>query len=361
MPETKTADRPLTFETLGWNSFREEHFSECRQQGLDPGRIAIEDKQHYVVLTRDGRLSARIAGKLLHKAGSPAELPKVGDWVALAVYPQENKAVIHHVLPRRTKLSRKVPGRGLEEHVLVTNVDTAVVVQALDSTFNPRLLERHLLMVLEGGVAPVIALNKTDVCDRQPERVSQAKAVAGGAPIIAVSARTGQAIDDLMRLIRPGETVVFIGGSGVGKSTLINSLYGEEIQATAEVRESDSKGRHTTSWRELIVLPNGALVIDTPGMRELQIWLSGEGIHEAFPDIEELALQCRFGNCSHTVEQGCAVLQALAQGILPRARYDGCLKLLHEIEFLERAQRWGTRVERTRFGRKGAAAGKKRR
>ena len=185
------------------------------------------------------------------------------------------------MLPRRTKLSRKVTGRETEEQVLVTNVDIAFVVQALDRSFNLALLQRHLAMVVEGGVKPVVVLNKADLCDDVLAKLAAVEPVAADAPVVAVSAKTGRAIDRLTQLILPRETMVFIGASGVGKSSLINQIYGEEVQATMEVRESDAKGRHMTSWRELIVLPNGGLVIDTPGMREFQMWLAGEGGLEA--------------------------------------------------------------------------------
>jgi ribosome biogenesis GTPase / thiamine phosphate phosphatase len=327
----------IRLETLGWNSDRETSFAAFRANDFEPGRVAIEDKHHYVVLTAGGECLARIAGKLLHQAASPADLPKVGDWVALRTLPHERKVVIHHVLPRRTKLSRKFPGRAATEQVLVTNVDIAFAVQALDSTFNPALLQRHLAMVLEGGAKAVVVLNKADLCEDILAKLAAVERVAADAPVIAVSARTGQAMESLTQLLRPGETIVFVGASGVGKSSLINTLYGEEIQATTEVRERDAKGRHTTSWRELIQLPNGGLVIDTPGMREFHMWLAGEDGREAFADIEELALKCHFRSCSHTVEKRCAVLEAVAQGGLARERFDSYLKLKRELAFLDLA------------------------
>jgi ribosome biogenesis GTPase len=328
----------VPFETLGWNSSWTEKFEPFRRQDFDLGRIAVQDKHGYIVFTAQGELPAQISGKLLHEFPDRTQLPKVGDWVALLIVPLENKAVIHHVLPRQTKLARKSVGKDLEEQVLVTNVDIAFIVQALDRTFNARLLERHLLMVLDGGIKPVVVLNKSDLCDNVLQMMSEAEKAAADAPVLAVSGKTGRAIDALTQLIRPGETVVFLGPSGVGKSTLINQIYGEEIQATMEVREKDAKGRHTTTWRELIVLPSGGLVIDTPGMREFHIWLAGEGIHEAFPDIEQLSLKCHFTNCTHTAEKKCAVLDAVARGELDQERFDNFLKLKRELEFLDKAQ-----------------------
>ena len=334
MPE----EQGLKLETLGWNPDWQQKFDRLGRNELKRARVAVQDKHGYIVFALEGELPAQITGKLLHARGSVADLPKVGDWVAISVLEQENKAQIHHVLPRRTKLARKVPGREIEEQVIVTNVDIGFIVQALDRTFNPRLLERQLLMVLDGGIKPVVVLNKVDLCKNVLEKMREAEKAAGEAPVVAVSAKTGKAIDALTQLIQPGETVVFIGPSGVGKSTIINEIFGEEIQATAEVRETDFKGRHTTTWRELIVLPGGGLVIDTPGMREFHMWLSGEGIHEAFPDLEQLSLKCHFTNCSHTTEKRCAVLQALETGELARERYENFFKLKYELEFLDKVQ-----------------------
>jgi ribosome biogenesis GTPase / thiamine phosphate phosphatase len=327
----------LNLETLGWNSTLEKQFAGFRQEDFAPGRIAVEDKHYYVVFALAGELSCQISGKLLHQAASPAELPKVGDWVALKLLPAEKKAVIHHVLPRLTKLSRKVAGRETEEQVLVTNVDIAFVVQALDQSFNPALLQRHLAMVVDSGVKPVIVLNKTDLCPDLKEKLAAVENIAAGISTISVSALTGQAMGSFKRQARPGQTAVFIGASGVGKSSIINYLYGEDILPTTDVRESDAKGRHTTSWRELIVLPNGALVIDTPGMREFQMWLSGETGQDAFRDVEEIAVKCHFRNCSHTVEKRCAVLEAVEKNELPRERFESYLKLKRELSFLNRA------------------------
>ena len=330
----------LSLARLGWNAEWEAAFAPHRERNFKAGRVAVQDKHHYVLFAEEGELIAQIAGKLFHALKSDATLPKVGDWVAFKQPPGEAKAVIHAVLPRRTKLGRKIPGRETEEQILVTNIDLAFVVLALDETFNPRLLERFLLMVIEGGAQPVVVLNKADLCEDLDAHVAEAQRCAGEAPVVAVSAKTRKALKLLLEHITPASTVTFIGNSGVGKSTLINRLYGEAIQPTAEVRERDSKGRHTTTWRELIVLPNGGLVIDTPGMREFQLWMAGEGIHEAFPDIELLALKCKFRECRHGTEQECAVQVALAAGALEKKRYDNFLKLRSEVEFLEKARKY---------------------
>lgn len=331
----------LAITRLGWDADWEAAFAPHRERSWRPARVAVQDKHHYVLFAEEGEWIAQIAGKLLHGMKSEAALPKVGDWVAFKPTMEgEQKGVIQAVLPRRTKLGRKIPGRETEEQVLVTNIDVAFVVLALDETFNPRLLERFLLMVIEGGAKPVVVLNKADLCHDLDAHIQEACESAGDAPVLAVSARTRRAMKCLAELIKPGEAVVFIGASGVGKSSIINRLYGEAIQPTTEVRETDSKGRHTTTWRELIVLPNGGLVIDTPGMREFQLWMAGGGLHEAFPDIELLALKCRFRECRHDKEPNCAVQAALGSGALAGERYDNFLKLRRELEFLNQTRLW---------------------
>jgi ribosome biogenesis GTPase len=332
MPKPK-----VTLKTLCWNDALAESLAACQQPGWLPARVAVEDKHHYVLLNAGEPVIGKIPGKLLHATKSRAELPKVGDWVAFSRVANEDKAMIHHVLPRRTKLSRKVVGRETEEQVLVTNVDIAFIVQALDRSFNPGLIQRHLAMVLEGGIKPVVVLNKADLCDDILGKLALVEGFADQAPVIAVSARTGRAMDSLTQLVRRGQTVVFIGASGVGKSSLINHLYGDDVLPTTEVRESDAKGRHTTTWRELIVLPKGGLVIDTPGMREFQMWLAGETGQEAFADVAELAVQCHFRSCSHTTEKRCAVRAAVASGGLTQERYDQYVKLTRELKFLNAA------------------------
>jgi ribosome biogenesis GTPase len=353
MPEPE-----ITLQLLGWVPALQRDFEQHRQQGLLPGRIAVEDKHFYLVLSAQGELTGQVSGKLLHSSRGPGELPKVGDWVALSSVPNEAKAIIHAVLPRKTRLSRKVAGREVEEQVLATNVDKVFAVQALDETFRPGLLHRHLVMILESGAKPVVVLNKADLCQDIPEMFQRAQEIAGGAPVIAVSAKTGQDIAQLRDWIHPGETVVFIGASGVGKSTLINDLYGEEIQATADVRESDAKGRHTTTWRELILLPGGGLVIDTPGMREFQMWIADEGLRDAFSDLDALAGQCRFRDCTHMVETGCAVLQAVAAGQLSQERYRNYVKLKKELAFLEQAHTKHSWMQRKRHSRVAHRGGK---
>jgi ribosome biogenesis GTPase / thiamine phosphate phosphatase len=340
--------RRMDLKSLGWNSFVEAAFARLSTEGFLPARVAVEDKHAYVLLTGTGTVSASVTGRLLHERGSDAELPKVGDWVALKGGAGGEAGLIHAVLPRRTRVARKVPGRRVEEQVLAANIDTAFVVQALDQSFNVRRQERFLTMVHEGGAGAVVVLNKADLCDQREGRLREAQAAAGNTPVLLASAATGQGLEQLKRYLRPGETVAFIGPSGVGKSSLINSLYGEDIQATLEVRAHDGKGRHSTTWRELIQLPCGGLVIDTPGMREVQMGMGGEGLQDAFPDLHELGVRCHFRDCSHTLEERCAVREALAAGQISSDRYDSFIKLKSELDYLAEERKRHTYLVRKR-------------
>lgn len=318
--------------TLGWDAGWDQQFATLGNPALRPGRVVEEDKHWFRVVTVAGEVPAQVTGRLLHRRPSPAHLPKVGDWVACAPLAAEDKVLIHRVLPRRTQIVRKLAGRDVGEQVLATNIDVAFIVQALDQTFNPRRLERFLVMVNEGGAQPVVVLNKADLCGQLEARLAEAHTACGTAPLIVTCAVTGRGTREIASHVKPGRTAVFIGTSGVGKSSLINQLYGDPIQATLEVRERDAKGRHSTTWRELIPLPCGGLVIDTPGMREFHMWLASEGA--TFPDIDTLAAGCQFRNCSHTAEKGCAVLAAVAAGTLPRGRHESYVKLRKELEYL---------------------------
>ena len=344
-------DSPPT--QLGWNARWEAAFAPHRSAGLVPARVAAEDRHFYNVFTTDEELIAQITGKLLHES-KPTELPKVGDWVAVARHANEAKATIHAVLPRATQVSRKVAGRNADEQVLGTNVDVVFIVQGLDDNFNLRRLERFLVMVHEGGAQPVILLNKTDLCPHTAQRLTEVKAAVGATPVLAVCALTGAGVKGLSPWLRNGVTVAFIGSSGVGKSTLINRLFGEELQATLPVRESDAKGRHTTTRRELLVLPRGGVVMDTPGMREFHLWLADTGLQDAFPEIESLALRCHFTGCGHTSEKKCAVLGAVEAGEVTRERYQNYLKLRGDLQQIETAarQRAAARSRRERTQRR---------
>lgn len=322
-------DTPLT--QLGWNADWEAAFAPHRAAGLVPARVASEDRHYYTVFTTDAELLAQVTGRLLHDS-APTQLPKAGDWVAVAPHAGEGKATIHAVLPRATQVSRKVAGRKADEQVLGANLDVVFVVQGLDDNFNLRRLERFLVMVHEGGAKPVIILNKTDLCPQTPQRLAEVQAAVGETPVLAVCAISGSGVKGLWRWIHEGVTVAFLGSSGVGKSTLINRLFGEELQDTLPVRAKDAKGRHTTTRRELLVLPRGGVVMDTPGMREFHLWLADTGLQDTFPEIEEIALRCHFSGCGHTVEKRCAVIAAVEAGHITPDRYRNYLKLRDDLK-----------------------------
>jgi ribosome biogenesis GTPase len=338
---------------LGWNSLREEQFAPHRARGLVPARVAVEDKHYYRVWTADAELTAQITGKLIHEArGDHSKLPKVGDWVAVKLLPNEEKAAIHAVLPRSTQITRKNSGRDTASQILAANLETVFLVLAADITFNTARLERMLVMAHDSGARPVVVLNKVDLCQDPDALLAEARRIAKDVFVFPVCAITGRGMKKLAAEIKPGDTVAFIGTSGVGKSSLINCLFGEELMPTIEVREQDAKGRHTTTWREMIFLPKGGVVIDTPGMREFHLWdLAGPGTREAFPEVEELALRCHFRDCTHTQEKDCAVLAGLQAGKIPRDRYESFVKLQKELAYLREAEKRASWTSRRKSDR----------
>ena len=337
----------MSLTKLGWNAARDEQFAPFLAKGFIPARVAVEDKHFYRVWTVDAEITAQVTGKFVHETRRDhALLPKVGDWVAIKLIPNEEKATIHAILPRRTQITRKTSGRNTAAQILATNIETVFLVTAADPTFNAARLERMLTMGHESGARPVVILNKIDLCDDLEAKLAEATRAAGDALVLAVCALTGRGMKKLAALIKPSDTVAFIGTSGVGKSSLINQLYGEDLMPTIEVRTQDSKGRHTTSWREMIFLPKGGVVIDTPGMREFHLWGASEGAKESFPEIEALAAGCHFRDCTHTKEKDCAVLVALAVGTLSRERHESFVKLQLEISYLRESEKqagWQTR------------------
>ncbi len=270
----------------------------------------------------------------------------MGDWVAVRIVPLERRAVIVDILPRRTKFSRRAAGKRAEEQVVAANVDIVFLVQALDSTLNLRRLERYLVVASDSGARPVVLLNKSDLCSNLDEVVAAVDRVSAGAPVHVLAARDGQGVEGLKEYLAEGVTGAVLGSSGVGKSTIINRLLGADYFPTDEVRGFDDKGRHTTTRRELVILPGRGMLIDTPGMRELQLLGGTEGLEAAFEDVGALALECRFRDCRHDEEPDCAVRQALDDGRLPLERFESYRKLLREIAFLERT---GSKTEQTLY------------
>ncbi|MEA2499827.1 MAG: ribosome biosis GTPase / thiamine phosphate phosphatase, partial [Actinomycetota bacterium] len=291
---------------LGWDDGWEEAFAQADQTTFEPGRVTVEHRGEYVVRTEDGDVRAKLPGKMLHEATSRADLPAVGDWLVLErVGP--DAALVRGTLPRRSKFSRKVAWTDTEEQIVATNVDVVFVVTSLNSDLNLRRIERYLTLAWESGAMPVVVLTKADLATDVDQALLDAASVAPAVPIHAVSAVNDEGVDDLRTYLEGARTVALLGSSGTGKSTLINRLVGTEVQKVQDIR-ADDKGRHTTTNRELLLAPGGGVLIDTPGMRELQLWDADEGLGGAFSDIEELLEGCRFRDCSHDSEPGCAVL-----------------------------------------------------
>ena len=322
-------------EALGWDDRLSEQFHQYSADGLVAGRVAVQHRGAYDVLTADGDLRCDVTGRLVHEAASPAELPVVGDWVAIATRPGEGAGTIQAVLPRRTKFSRKTAWQAAEEQVLAANVDVVFLVTSLNEDLNLRRLERYLTLGWESGAQPVIVLTKADLHPAPAAAIAEVGVIAYGVPVHAVSNRTGEGLDSIRSHLGPGVTAALLGSSGVGKSTLVNTLAGTELLATQEIRE-DGRGRHTTTRRDLVQLPDGSLVIDTPGMRELQLWAADDGLEEAYEDVTELFAECRFADCAHETEPGCAVQAALANGGLAPERWESYVKLQGELEHLDR-------------------------
>jgi ribosome biogenesis GTPase len=337
----------MSFEHLGWNERLDRDFVPFGARGLLPARVAREERDRYQVLHPGGEDEAVVAGRLRQTAASRADLPAVGDWVALRPGSGEGPRVIESVLPRAGVFVRKVAGTVTEAQLVAANVDTVFVVAGLDEEYNARRLERYLAAAWDSGAVPVVVLNKADLAADIESTLAEARLAFPGTDVVALSAGTRAGLDGLSPWLQPGRTVALLGSSGVGKSTLVNALLGEERQATAAVRAADSRGRHTTTHRELLLLPGGGVLIDTPGMRELQLWADEGALTGTFPEIEALAAGCRFRDCRHEAEPGCAVRVGIEQGALAAERLTSWRKLQRELRWLARKQDVGLRQAET--------------
>ena len=341
----------MELSSIGWDAGLAASLASCDpSSALAPARVSADHRGAYELLAACGVLRADLSGRLAYLASGPEELPAVGDWVAVALRPAEAAGTIHHVLPRRSALLRKAAGPGTRAQLLAANLDSVLLVASANRDWNPRRIERACALVAESGAQTVVVISKLDLCADPAPLVAEARRAAPGAPVLALSAATGAGLAGLRPHLAAGRTLVLLGSSGVGKSTLVNRLLGREELATRAIREDDDRGRHTTTHRQLVVLPGGALLIDTPGLRELGLFEDGDGLAAAFPELETLAARCRFGNCGHESEPGCAVRRALEDGSLDPARLASQRKLEREAAALrarrdaqarhERRQEW---------------------
>ena len=335
----------MTLAELGWDDGFSAAFDALEDPGLIPARVGIEHNHFYRVLTADGELMAQAAGRLRHRAAGQDELPAVGDWVAVAVGAHDDKATIRAILPRRSSFSRKAAGDPTARQVVAANIDVVLVVAGLDGDFSPRRIERYLVATADSGARAAVVLNKADLEENVALRIAEVREAAPDVPIHPTCCATGQGLGDLARYLEPGRTLALLGSSGVGKSTIINRLLGESRQKTQAVRSADSRGRHTTIHRELIAAPGGGIIIDTPGMRELQLWDSDRALEDTFSEIDALAADCRFRDCRHRQEPGCAVRAAVSAGRLPGIRLTHYLRLEDERAHLDRRRDELARLE----------------
>ncbi|AWE07420.1 ribosome small subunit-dependent GTPase A [Lysinibacillus sp. 2017] len=328
----------MNLQTLGFNTYFETQLNELTINTTNkiPARVILEHKHSYRVITEQGEWLASISGNFAFNSYSRKDYPAVGDFVLVEQMPGEERAIIHHLFERKSKFTRKMAGQEMDEQIVASNVDIVFLAMSLNADFNVRRLERYLIAAWDSGAKPVIVLTKADLCDDVDAYVQEVESIAFGVEIIVVSAVTGEGVEVLREMLSEGMTAALLGSSGAGKSTLTNALVENEQMKVSGIREEDAKGRHTTTHRELVLLPTGASLIDTPGMRELQLWDQGDSLSASFSDIEELAENCRFRDCTHKKEPHCAIRTAIDEGTIEEARLRSYFKLQKELAYIEK-------------------------
>jgi len=337
----------MTIKAYGWNEQFQQQADALSIEGCIPARIISQDQSAYVCLSNEGTFRTRLTGKL-HSQMRGGDRPAVGDWVLIRPFPDQPEGMVHHLFERKGCFSRKSAGNVTREQVIAANIDVAFIVNGLDRDYNLRRMERYLTLVWDSGANPVIVLNKADVCEDISTVLAEVDEIAFGLPVLLMSAEKGDGLNQLDDYLEPGKTAVLIGSSGVGKSTIMNALMGQHVREIGAVRTADQRGRHTTTGRELFMLPNGALVVDTPGMRELQLWADEDALSMTFEEVEGFAEECRFRDCQHESEPGCAVQEALASGQLSEARFESYLKQRKELRYLNSKKDTHARIEEHR-------------
>lgn len=334
MKENSTGGKKLNLYQLGWNSYFEEQYKKRKDKSFFPARVIAEFKNLYRIEWEKGVSEAQVSGKMMHESVSRIDYPAVGDWVIIEIPIHSDRGIIHEILPRKSQFIRKMAGSQKDIQIVASNIDFVFIVNALDHDFNLRRIERYLTLTWESGAMPVIILNKADKCSCVKDQIEKTEMIAIGAPVHAISCYSGFGFEELDQYNQMGATIALLGSSGVGKSSIINRLLGCSEQEINSVRKGDDHGQHTTTSRELFHLQKGGLLIDTPGMRELQLYGSENALQGCFEDIENIAKFCKFSNCQHNSEPGCAVREGIENGTIDTSRLESYRKLQKELRFI---------------------------